>query len=364
MSEASALTERLLRASAPGEALSVADNVLHDKGFRVERIDFDGKPSLYACNKPSAATAVAFAGHVDVVPPGDGWEHPPFSATRVGPRIYGRGAVDMKGAIACWLAALPLQPQSNALSVLLTSDEELDSSAGMIPLLKWLKAPSPTPRPSLAFALVGEPTARAEIGDHIKIGCKGSINILLTARGVSGHVAYFESAQSPLPPLLQALAQMQALSFPESETFGPTHLEIVEIKAGNGTCNMIPQEASARINIRFNDQVKADALITMLARCIDPARITMQTEIAGTPFCTEEELFTERLMAACSKVACTTPALSACGANSDARFLHKICPTVECGLRTHKAHQTNEYVTDDDLEKLTEIYANFIQSLG
>lgn len=363
------LAQSLIQIESPNEVIHRIDAFLQDIGFATQILRFGSLDNLYACSAPDAQNAIAFFGHVDIVPPGPlaCWRHAPFAGQLGAAHLYGRGSVDMKGAIAAWLVALEkhktqLLQADVAVCVGLTCDEELSSTDGMIPLLRWLESRSDLP--SIQFALFGEPTSRKNIGDHIKIGCKGSLNVRVTAEGTAGHVAYFEEVVNPITSLMAYLTQIQHHPFPTSEIYGPTHLEITDIEVNNPATNMIPARATARFNIRFNDQQSAEQITEWLqqaAQAHSQVKWEFEFDYAGTPFIAQNSHILDYLVEACCAVSGDAPDLTAQGANSDMRFIHTLCPAVELGLRTQYAHQVNEKVKISDLEKLQSIYELFIQ---
>jgi succinyl-diaminopimelate desuccinylase len=287
-----------------------------------------------------------FAGHTDVVPPGDlnAWMHDPFQGVLCNGLLYGRGAVDMKGAIAAFVAAvariLLKHPLPFSVSLLITGDEEGVAINGTRRVLEWLEEQGDT----IDFCLVGEPTCQEKLGDTIKIGRRGSLNTHLTVKGIQGHVAYPERARNPVSHMIDILYHLKK-GPPEgkSQYFSRTNLEITSIDVGNQTTNLIPEQASARFNIRFNDQHTGAALerwITQICKRYDSEfQILAQTiaEITGVQ-----------------------PKLNTIGGTSDARFIRHYAPVVEFGLVGRTMHQVNECVEIRDLERLTEIYQQIL----
>lgn len=368
---AACLTQALVKAKRGNESIQLIRNVLESTGFVTQILRFGSIDNLYAY-AGSSKHAVAFCGHIDVVPEGDEalWRFPPFAGIVSNDVIYGRGSIDMKGGIACFLAALQKAYQTpnfkdflqhKSILFLITGDEEGSSENGMIPMLKWLYEQSSPP--IIDLAIFGEPTTKEWIGDHIKIGCKGSLNVSIRVEGKSGHVAYFEDSINPITILIQYLNVLKLREFTASDVFGATSLEITSIDVQNKATNVIPSYATAKLNIRFNDQETGDSLIQWVQETAKPysqVRWTFDFDLAGQPFLSKSSHWVDDLVKASQWVQHKLPTISARGANSDARFLKDYCPVVEIGLRTNQAHQVNECVSIADLEMLTRIYESFL----
>src|SRR6266545_1337924 len=374
-----ALTAELLRCPsvtpAEGGALTVLERVLKAAGFTVHRLTFAEAGSapienLYA-RIGTASPNIAFAGHTDVVPPGDEatWRHPPFAAGIEDGTLYGRGAVDMKGAIACavaasldHLAAAGGKP-NGSISFLITGDEEGVAVNGTVKLMQWAKERGET----FDHCLLGEPSNASELGDTIKIGRRGSLNGTLVVTGKQGHVAYPERAENPVRGLVTLMSALMAAPLDHgSAQFGPSNLEFTSIDIGNTTVNLIPGEARARFNIRFNDchsQVSLKMLIERLAA--DAARERVKWRIDWEPsnadvFFTGPSPFLDLVIAAIKDVTGVVPKLSTTGGTSDARFIKDYCPVLEFGLVGTTMHQVDERTAVADLVRLTAVYRKIL----
>lgn len=352
-------------------ALGIVEQALHQLGFACHRLRFEENDTapvenLYA-RLGEGTPNLCFAGHTDVVPPGDlgSWQVDPFAGEVRDGVLYGRGAVDMKGAIACFVAAtarfLDEHRPGGSISFLITGDEEGLAINGTRKVLAWLRQR----RETLDACLVGEPTSAERLGDMIKIGRRGSLTARLTVRGIQGHVAYPERADNPIPRLL---AMLQALSSEPldagSEHFQPSELVITSVDVGNAASNLIPAEARASFNIRFNDRHKARTLESTLRARLDAigGDYRLETQAGGEAFLTPPGAFTDLLEALIERELGIVPELSTTGGTSDARFIKDVCPVVEFGLVGATIHQVNERVPVADLEALTEVYRALLAS--
>jgi succinyl-diaminopimelate desuccinylase len=359
-------------------ALSYIERELSGFGFECHRISFSDEASptvdnLYA-RLGRDAPHVCFAGHTDVVPPGDetAWRHGPFAGDIEGGVLYGRGAADMKGAVAASLAAVQefLRERGQAfhgsISFLITGDEEGPAINGTVKVVDWLIGKNERPD----CCLLGECTSEDSVGDTVKIGRRGSLSGRLTVRGVQGHVAYPQKARNPLPRLIDALALLKQKPLDAgSSHFQPSNLEITSIDTGNETTNLIPAAASARFNIRFNDRHTADSLKATIeeqvASALAETGVTFSLEWERQPadtFVTEPAGFVQSLSAAIEAETGRKPSLSTAGGTSDARFIKDLCPVVEVGLLNATAHKVDECVALADLEALTRIYKRFLET--
>jgi succinyl-diaminopimelate desuccinylase len=360
---------------AEGGTLKYLEGVLKAAGFAVHHLAFsepgaDDVENLYA-RIGTAAPNLVFAGHTDVVPPGDekAWSHPPFAGEVDGPELYGRGAVDMKGGLACALAAVldHLADQGGKLkgsiSFLISGDEEGIAVNGTPKLLQWAAEQGE----KFDHCILGEPSNVEALGDTIKIGRRGSLNGHLIVRGRQGHVAYPERAENPIRGLVTLIAALQAEPLDDGSThFPPSHLEFTSVDVGNKTVNLIPGEARARFNIRFNDRHTLDSLKSLIAQRAEKAAggtikyvFEWEPSNAGV-FVTEPGPFTELVAKAVAEVTGRTPHLSTSGGTSDARFITAYCPVVEFGLVGQTMHQVDERVPIADLRALTIIYRKII----
>jgi succinyl-diaminopimelate desuccinylase len=372
------LTQALIRCESvtpiEGGALSALEGWLAPLGFACERMPFtdDGTPdvdNLFArAGSPNAGPHICFAGHTDVVPIGDraDWKHGPFDAEISGGILYGRGTVDMKGAIAAFVAASAAyvtetgEDLPGAISFLITGDEEGPSVNGtkkMLPLLAERGE-------RFDACIVGEPTNPNAMGEMIKIGRRGSLNGVLTVNGIQGHVAYPERADNPVHnilPLLNALVQEQLDD--GHPHFPPSSLQATSIDVGNMTTNLIPAKAEARFNVRFNANFDSAKLETEIRRRLDAVGqpYSLKVVVSGESFVTEPGPLTETVAKAVEAVSGRRPEFSTTGGTSDARFIKDFCPVVELGLISATAHQVDEHVATADITALAETYVEVLR---
>jgi succinyl-diaminopimelate desuccinylase len=370
-----ALARDLLRCPSvtPAEAgaLDLIEGVLKAAGFEVHRVTF-AEPgtapvdNLYA-RIGSVAPHLVFAGHTDVVPPGEPakWTHPPFAGEIAGGTLYGRGAVDMKGAIACAIAAtldhLAAQDgkPKGSISFLVTGDEESIAVNGTVKLVKWAAERGET----FDHCILGEPSNAATIGDTIKVGRRGSLNGTLVITGKQGHVAYPERADNPVRGLVTLMGALMAARLDRgSAQFTASNLEFTSIDIGNPVVNLIPGEAHARFNIRFNDCHSRTSLKMLIERLAAEAaagrirwRIDWEPSNADV-FVTEPGRFVDLVSGAIKDVTGKEPKLSTTGGTSDARFIKDYCPVLEFGLVGQTMHQVDERTAVADLTTLTAVY--------
>jgi len=358
-----------------GGALAYLQGLLSRAGFEVHRAVF-AEPgtapvdNLYARIGRSRPNLL-FAGHTDVVPAGNegAWSHPPFGGEIVGNRLYGRGAVDMKGGIACfvaaaidYLAAHGGKPKGS-ISLLITGDEESVAVNGTVKLLKWAAERGE----SFDHCILGEPSNVGVLGDTIKAGRRGSLNGTLIVTGRQGHVAYPERADNPIRGLMSLMAALQAPLDEGSEHFSPSHLEFTSVDVGNATVNLIPGEASTRFNVRYNDRHSQTALKTLIehrAKVAAGGRVHYSFEWQPSNadvFVTKPGPFTELAVAAIADITGRQPKLSTSGGTSDARFIKNYCPVLEFGLVGQTMHQTDESTPVQDLVTLTAIYRRIVE---
>ncbi len=331
---------------------------LEDLGFSVTHLPFGQTLNLFA-RIGTAGPHLCFAGHTDVVPPGESWRHPPFGAHMEEARLYGRGAVDMKGAIAAFAAAaarhLAAGPPRGSISLLITGDEEGPATDGTVRVLEWMAANGHIPD----ACLVGEPTNPTVLGETIKIGRRGSLNATITARGTQGHVAYPHRADNPIHPLVAALAELTAHRLDHgTASFEPSSLQLTSFDVGNTASNVIPAQATARLNIRFNDGHTGASLAAWLEETVARhcPEATVASTISGEAFLTTGPLG-ERLTGIVERTLGRRPALDTGGGTSDARFIARYCPVAEFGLVGATMHKTDEHVALADLLALTDVYA-------
>ncbi len=364
-----------------GGALSVLENLLKPLGFEVHRVVFSDEntpdvENLYA-RLGKGAPNICFAGHTDVVPTGEetSWSNPPFGGAIDGAMMIGRGAVDMKGGIACFIAAVEAYLQQKtpkgSISLLITGDEEGPAINGTDKLLQWAKARGEV----LDACIVGEPTNPEKLGDAIKIGRRGSTSGEIIVKGVQGHAAYPHLADNPVRGIVALCHELMATPFDQgTENFQATNLEVTTIDTGNAATNVIPATASAKFNIRFNDtwneQTIKSEIIARLdrgakSRTMRPGRGAVDYSIiwldrTSPVFLTKDTVLVETLVEAITSVTGKTPELSTGGGTSDARYIKDYCPVIEFGLVGQTMHQIDERVALEDLDKLADIYKEFL----
>jgi succinyl-diaminopimelate desuccinylase len=358
-----------------GGALRLLGDVLGRAGFTVHRITFSepGTPdveNLYA-RIGSGPPHLAFAGHTDVVPPGDdaAWRHPPFAGETVDGVLYGRGAVDMKGGIACAVAAALDHLASadgrprGSISFLITGDEESVAINGTVKLLRWAADHGER----FDHCVLAEPSSVEALGDMIKIGRRGSLNGTLIVAGTQAHVAYPHRGENPIRGLVKILAALMAEPLDRgSANFQPSNLEFTSVDVGNPTVNVIPAEVRARFNIRYNDCHTPAALRALVDRRAAETAGTVRHRIVwdetnADVFVTAPGPFTDLVADAVAAVTGRRPELSTSGGTSDARFIKDYCPVVEFGLVGATMHQVDERVAVADLEMLTAVYRKILQ---
>ena len=347
---------------ATGAVFDTLAAALVPLGFAVDRFTSgeapDGPVENLLAVRGAGGRHFAFAGHLDVVPPGEGWQGDAFAPELRGGLLFGRGAVDMKGAIAAFVAAIATIPtDAGTISLIITGDEEGPATFGTVALIEHMAARGL--RPDLC--LIGEPTSVNRLGDMIKIGRRGSVNIWIDVPGRQGHVAYPHLADNPIPKLVRILAEIDAITLDQgTEWFQPSNIEFTDITVGNPATNVIPALATARMSIRFNDLQRGEALldrITEIAHRHAPdARVIGR--ISGEAFVTLPGAFSDLIAAAIHARTGILPELSTTGGTSDARYLTKICPVVEFGLVNATMHKLDEAVAIDDLLMLRDIYAD------
>lgn len=345
---------------ATGAVFDALEDMLRPLGFNVLRtLDGDAPDgpveNLLAVRPgPSGSRHFAFAGHLDVVPPGNGWSSDAFTPEVRGELLYGRGAVDMKSQIAAMVAAAArIAADEGTISFIITGDEEGPARFGTLALMEHMAARDILPD----LCLVGEPTSVKRLGDMMKIGRRGSVNIWLEVHGNEGHVAYPHLADNPIPRLVAMLAELDALVLDEgTDWFQPSNLEITDLEVGNPATNVIPAVAKARLSIRFNDLhtgAQLSARVTEIARRHGGIA---RPVVSGEPFLTEPGDFSTLLADAIRAETGMEPELSTGGGTSDARFLKNICPVIEFGPCNATMHKRDEAIALADLDALVGIY--------
>ncbi|ESR26984.1 succinyl-diaminopimelate desuccinylase [Lutibaculum baratangense] len=375
-----ALAEALIKCPSvtpqEGGALALVADVLKDLGFVSQRLTFADENTPDVENLFSRlgtrGPTLCFAGHTDVVPPGDTsrWTRDPFAAEVADGRLYGRGAVDMKGAVACFIAATARTVAAHgapkgSIAFLLTGDEEGPAINGTRKVLAWMKELGE----EIDHCLVGEPTNVAALGDTIKIGRRGSLSGTIEIVGRQGHVAYPERAANPCRAMVELLARLMHERLDDGNRhFQPSNLEITSIDVGNPTHNIIPPRAQASFNIRFNDRHTPKSLMALIGRLVDErvdgtrfrAKVTYEPN-PGDSFLTTAGGFVDAMREAVKGATGHEPELTTGGGTSDARFIKDHCPVLEFGLVGDTMHQIDENVPVADLETLTRIYQRLIQ---
>ncbi len=366
---------------ADAGAMEVVEKALSALGFACHRLTLGGSEgapddppieNLYA-RLGTAGPNFCFAGHTDVVPPGNeaDWTHPPFAAKVEDGVLYGRGAVDMKGAIAAYIAAIGRTaeaasgpdgrwvPDGFSLSLLITGDEEGPAVNGTRRVLDWLRDRGER----IDACIVGEPTNTGHIGDAMKIGRRGSMSGFLSVEGPQAHAAYAKSEENPLHRMVRLLHALTAEPIDAgTDHFDPTSLQLVTIDVGNPTVNVVPPRITATINTRFNDRHTSQslqALIVERLNAVDP-NYAIRWHVSGENFLTEPGALTDLVASSVADVTGSQPAYSTSGGSSDARFIRHTCPVVEFGLNNATIHKVNEHSTVADIETLTAIYQALI----
>jgi succinyl-diaminopimelate desuccinylase len=366
------LTQELIRrpsvTPADAGAMDVVQQTLEGLGFACRRMRFGEIENLYA-RFGTARPNLCFAGHTDVVPVGDAaaWSQEAFAAEIVEGVVIGRGAADMKSAIAAFAAAagqaIAAGEVKGSLSFLITGDEEGVATHGTRMVVEALKAEGEI----IDHCIVGEPTSSETFGDMVKIGRRGSINVELTVEGVQGHVAYPHRAANPIPVLVALLARLTEKELDQGYLgFQPSNLEITTVDVGNPTTNLIPAVARARLNIRFNPNHRGQGLADWIAQEARAAgegfqgNVIVKPTISGEAFLTEPGAFTEIISAAVADVAGAPPELSTTGGTSDARFIRDLCPVVELGLVGKTMHAVDERAPVAEIRQLQAVYERLI----
>jgi succinyl-diaminopimelate desuccinylase len=364
------LAQALLRCRSvtpeDGGAQAVLAAALERLGFTVHHLRFGRIDNLYA-RRGEAGPHFCFAGHTDVVPPGEGWRHDPFGGEIEDGILYGRGACDMKGGIAAFVAgaarAIEASTAPSSISLLITGDEEAEALDGTTRVLDWMRDHGEVPD----FCLVGEPTSPARLGEVIKIGRRGSLNAAITVSGVQGHVAYPQRADNPVHRLLAILAVLTGRRLDEGNRwFEPSSLQVTSIDVGNPATNLIPAEARARLNIRFNDEHSGASLEAWIREAV--AAHAPRSEVAvhhtGGSFLTDPGSHVATLARAIKASFGAEPRLDTGGGTSDARFITRLCPVAEFGLVGATMHMVDEQVPVAELRALAVAYQAVLESFG
>lgn len=355
--------------------IDLLEGFLTPLGFSCTRMVFEGNGSAYPvtnlfATRGAGGKHLLFAGHTDVVPAGnaDDWRFDPFSANETDGQIWGRGSQDMKSGVAAFCAAVAEMVASGdadngTLSIAITNDEEADAINGTEKLIAWAHAEGH----AFDFALVGEPSSSAAVGDRIKVGRRGSLSGKIIVTGEQGHAAYPELARNPLPVMAQVADVLASCEIDQgNERFQPTNLEMTSIDTGNPATNVIPARSELKFNIRFNDEWTSGSMIDWVNERlaeIDPQGCEIRFDQIGRAaesfLCPAGE-GTAIMDAVITELTGSAPEHSTNGGTSDARFIAPYCPVVECGLVGDLMHQTDERVPTADVEKLREVYSGFI----
>jgi succinyl-diaminopimelate desuccinylase len=365
------LAQSLIRCASVTPADAGAQDALAESlerlGFSVHRLRFGDIENLFA-RLGSSGPHICFAGHTDVVPIGTAnWRSDPFGGEVLDGVLYGRGACDMKGAIAAFVSGVaqylssgsPHGLPKGSISLLVTGDEEGPAIDGTVKVLDWMRANDQIPD----FCLVGEPTCPVKLGDVVKIGRRGSVNMMIEVHGRQGHVAYPHRADNPIHRLVQALAALTAAPLDAgTDWFEPSTLQVTSVDVGNAATNLVPASARAALNIRFNDRHSGASLIAWvratLSRYAD--RFDLHASISGESFVTKPGPLVDILRQAIRSTTTIEPKLDTGGGTSDARFIASYCPVAEFGLVGATMHQTDECVPVAELRELAGIYRNVI----
>jgi succinyl-diaminopimelate desuccinylase len=352
---------------ARGEVFDLLEAALKALGFEVHRFVLgeapDGPTENMGAIRGSGFPHFGFAGHLDVVPPGEGWSSDPFDPVIEDGILTGRGANDMKSAIAAFVAAAASIPQGKGtLSLLITGDEEGYAIYGTPRIIDWLEERGIRPD----MILIGEPTSVDRLGDTIKIGRRGSVNMWIEVPGVQGHVAYPHRADNPVPKLARIVAALDALHLDDgTEAFPPSNLEFTAISTPTNASNVIPASATAQLNIRFNDLQRGADLVRMVEEIAarEAPGTTVRARISGEAFLTPPGELYDVIVSAIRDETGIVPELSTSGGTSDGRFLIKLCPVVDFGLPNATMHKVGEHAAVEDIRALSRIYARILGRL-
>ena len=351
---------------ATGEVFDVLEAALKPLGFDVHRFVAgeppDGPVENLFATRGSGGPHFGFAGHLDVVPPGSGWATDPFTPERRGDLLHGRGVVDMKGGIAAFVAACAeVRDHPGTLSLIITGDEEGPATYGTPRLIEYMQALGLVPD----MILIGEPTSEARLGDIVKIGRRGSVNMWITVPGTQGHVAYPDRADNPVPKLARVIDALEGLHLDDgNDSFQPSNLEITAVFTSSQATNLIPGFARAQLNIRFNNLQRGEALVELVRRTVEEAApgSRVDAKISGEAFLTPPGPIYDIVSAAIAAETGESPRLSTHGGTSDGRFLISLCPVVDFGLPNATMHKLDEAAAVDDIHQLQRIYARVIRA--
>jgi succinyl-diaminopimelate desuccinylase len=350
---------------ARGAVFDVLEQALAPLGFEVHRFAIgeppDGPVENLFATRGSGGPHFAFAGHLDVVPPGEGWSSDPFTPEQRGGLLHGRGAVDMKSSIAAFAAACAEVDHPGTLSFIITGDEEGPATYGTPAIMAWMDERGIRPD----MILIGEPTSEAQLGDIVKIGRRGSVNMWITVPGTQGHVAYPDRTDNPVPKLAKVVTALEALHLDDgNETFEPSNLEVTAVGTSSRATNVIPGFASLQLNVRFNNLHRGADLVELVRRTAAEAApgSAVEAKISGEAFLTPPGPIYDIVSAAIEAETGAPPALSTHGGTSDGRFLCALCPVVDFGLPNATMHKLDEAAAVEDIRGLQRIYARVIRA--
>ena len=352
---------------ASGEVFDVLENALTPLGFTCHRWVMgeapDGPTENMVAIRGEGSPHFGFAGHLDVVPAGEGWSGDPFAARIEEGRLIGRGANDMKSAIAAYVAALSrIEPGAGTLSLLITGDEEGYATWGTPRIIDWLNERSIRPD----MILIGEPTSVDRLGDTVKIGRRGSVNMWIEVPGVQGHVAYPHRATNPVPPLARVIAALDAVHLDDgTDKFPQSNLEFTGIETPTHASNVIPGSATAQLNIRFNNLQKGEDLVRMVEEIAEREApgSSVRARISGEAFLTPPGRLYDVIVEAIREETGQEPELSTSGGTSDGRFLIQLCPVVDFGLPNATMHKVGESAGVEDIRALSRIYEQIVRKV-
>ncbi|MDB5669365.1 MAG: succinyl-diaminopimelate desuccinylase [Alphaproteobacteria bacterium] len=350
----------------PAGAFDVLEQALRPLGFEVHRFVAgeapDGPVENLFATRGTSGVHFGFAGHLDVVPPGEGWAGDPFKPEIRGGLLYGRGAVDMKSAIAAFVAACAdLDQLQGTVSLIITGDEEGPATYGTPALMRWMAERGIRPD----MILIGEPTSENRLGDVVKIGRRGSVNMWIDVPGVQGHVAYPHRADNPVPKLARLISALEAIHLDDgTDTFQPSNLEITAVSTGSTATNVIPGTARAQLNIRFNNLQRGEDLVALVRRTAEAEAPGSRVEarISGEAFLTPPGRLYDLVTRAIREETGVEPELSTGGGTSDGRFLIALCPVVDFGLLNATMHKLDEAASVEDIRTLQRIYGRIVAS--
>ena len=365
------LAARLIRCPsitpARGEVFNVLEQALAPLEFEIHRWTMgdapDGPTENMVAIRGSGSPHFGFAGHLDVVPPGEGWSVDPFEGSIHDGLLVGRGANDMKSAIAAFVAAVSrVDPTAGTISLLITGDEEGYATYGTPRIIDWLNEHNIRPD----MILIGEPTSVDRLGDTVKIGRRGSVNMWIEAPGVQGHVAYPHRATNPIGPLARIIAALDAVHLDDgTDVFPPSNIEFTAISTPTSASNVIPGSATAQLNIRFNNLHRGEDLVRMVEEIAEREAPGSQVRarISGEAFLTPPGPLYDVVVAAIEEETGETPELSTSGGTSDGRFLIQLCPVVDFGLPNATMHKVGECAAIEDIRALSNIYEKILRNV-